>query len=222
MAKLKRICFVDGCDNQANVPGAARGYCRKHYVRWKRNGDPLASKIDRETPRDGCDVRGCKARHHASGYCAIHYKKWKKHGDPLHEWTGPVQRWLFENQDHDGEDCLTWPFPVSKYGRGYAVLDGRTMSAPRAMCILAHGEPPTPKHHAVHSCGNGHEGCMNPRHLSWKLQRGQAVNTNKLSEAEVRAIRRSTEAGVTLAERYDVTPAAISAIRNRKTWDWLD
>lgn len=41
------------------------------------------------------------------------------------------------------------------------------MKAHRVMCILAHGEPPSPKHVAGHSCHNGSGGCVNPRHLSW-------------------------------------------------------
>ena len=32
----RKSCKIDGCDNIAD----ARGWCRKHYWRWKRNGDP--------------------------------------------------------------------------------------------------------------------------------------------------------------------------------------
>jgi hypothetical protein len=45
---------------------------------------------------------------------------------------------------------------------------GDTLYAHRLMCQLAHGDPPTPDHIAAHSCGRGHEGCVNPNHLSWK------------------------------------------------------
>lgn len=33
-----KVCTVDGCD----VAPIARGYCRKHYNRWSRHGDPNA------------------------------------------------------------------------------------------------------------------------------------------------------------------------------------
>lgn len=43
----ERICIVDGCEGSADVPGTARGYCRPHYNRWQRYGDPLAGKPPR-------------------------------------------------------------------------------------------------------------------------------------------------------------------------------
>ena len=33
----KSICSVESCEN----PHSAKGYCPKHYQRWKRHGDPL-------------------------------------------------------------------------------------------------------------------------------------------------------------------------------------
>ena len=39
-----RTCSVDGCPERHK----AHGYCRKHYVRFKRHGDPLFSKYHTE------------------------------------------------------------------------------------------------------------------------------------------------------------------------------
>ena len=69
----KRTCNLDGCDN----PHDARGWCRVHYQRWRRYGDPLGfaertttaerfwSKVD-TSDRDGCWL--WTASHHPAGY----------------------------------------------------------------------------------------------------------------------------------------------------------
>jgi hypothetical protein len=48
--------------------------------------------------------------------------------------------------------------------------------AHRYMCVLIHGEPPSDKHQASHSCGRGHEKCVNPRHISWKTPSGNQLD----------------------------------------------
>jgi hypothetical protein len=64
---------------------------------------------------------------------------------------------------------LIWPF--ARYNNGYGnvtfydALGKHSTGAHRIMCKLVHGEPPTPKHEAAHSCGNGTGGCINPHHL---------------------------------------------------------
>jgi hypothetical protein len=68
---------------------------------------------------------------------------------------------------YQGDDCVIWPFARIQTGYGQLGYMGKVYKANRLMCILAHGEPPTPKHESAHSCGNGHLGCVNPRHLSW-------------------------------------------------------
>lgn len=37
-----KICSIDTCDGPTGVPGTARGWCRAHYTRWYRYGDPTA------------------------------------------------------------------------------------------------------------------------------------------------------------------------------------
>jgi len=233
-------CSVEGCTRSAKEKGSARGFCSMHYQRWSRHGNPEKSKIDRQPRILGCLVDGCKNKHASKGYCQAHYIRFKKYGSATeyHQDFRKKVIWIENHADYSGDDCLKWPFGVSNHGRGVVSLYGRKMTAPRAMCILAHGEPPDQSYHASHSCGKGHEGCMNPRHLSWKtpkeneadkiahgtLRKGTSINTNKLTEDQVREIRalRGVISGVAIAKRYGITAANVSSIQTRKNWAWLD
>lgn len=76
--------------------------------------------------------------------------------------------WLKERADYSGDDCLLWPFSRHSNGYGNFGRQGQQYYAHRFMCELVHGAPPTPRHHAAHSCNV--RNCVNPRHLSWKTQ----------------------------------------------------
>jgi hypothetical protein len=72
--------------------------------------------------------------------------------------------WLLAHVDRPDGECLIWPFTRDK-GDGRARLGDKL--AHRVMCELVNGPAPTDKPQAAHSCGNGHLGCVHPRHLSW-------------------------------------------------------
>lgn len=69
----ERICSIEGCSNKVR----ARGWCDKHYRRWKRNGDPMVKRRVRGT----CTVEDCPNEHRARGWCYKHYQRWLHHGD---------------------------------------------------------------------------------------------------------------------------------------------
>lgn len=147
---------------------------------------------------------------------------------------GAAIAWLRAHVEHQGDDCLIWPFsrnPVSGYG--YFSYNGEgPRRAHRFMCELAHGAPPTPAHEAAHSCGKGHEGCIHPCHLSWKThaenQRDRARHGTakresrrgrwKLTPEQVAEIRSSSDSVTVLAARYSVTEPNIRLILRRQTW----
>lgn len=240
MAELTKPCRVEGCNSFATNRGGGRGMCGKHYQRWKRHGDPTVSLIDRDQTGKPCKAEGCERKSGYKGYCLKHFDRVQRNGSPeaFHPRHRKKAAWIEAHVDYDGDDCLIWPFSVGDHGRGTAMVKGKLGSAPRLMCALAHGEPPTPQHQAAHSCGNGHLGCMHPKHLRWAtpaeneadkrahgtLRRGRAINTVKLTEDDVRAIRAAVghRIGADLARKYGVSVSCISQIRTRQSWAWLD
>ncbi len=82
-----------------------------------------------------------------------------------------TKEWLLAHRDYPHKDwCLVWPFYRDRReGRGIvdATEEGESKLAHRVMCEMVNGPPPPDKPQATHSCGNGHEGCVNPNHLLW-------------------------------------------------------
>ena len=85
-----------------------------------------------------------------------------------HRGKGGNYQWIKDHVGHADDKCLIWPFSYRWNGYGQVGLNGKVRYPHRIMCELAHGEPPSRKHVAAHSCHNGRGGCVNPRHLSWK------------------------------------------------------
>jgi len=135
---------------------------------------------------------------------------------------------------YQGDDCLTWPFARITNGYGSVWYEGKVKYPHRIVCELAHGPAPSPRHEAAHSCGKGHEGCVNPRHLRWATPkennadkvnhgttlRGERSARAKLSAADVRQIRaqRGRETQQSLGNRFGVSPRTIEAIHLNKIW----
>ncbi len=81
-----RRCSIDGCDRLH----CARGWCRPHYRRWSRTGEPGPAELGRKRRRQiGCSVDGCRGAHYARGWCSVHYYRWKRDGDPGAARTSP-------------------------------------------------------------------------------------------------------------------------------------
>lgn len=145
-----------------------------------------------------------------------------------------VQDWIRAHANYSGDECLIWPFSRSR-GHGHVWINGRLDKAARVMCSLVKGPPPTPKHETAHSCGRGHDGCINPKHLSWKTRTenqrdrlvhgtaGRAETGHKLHKltaenvAEIRAIGDAIPKEE-LGRRYGVTPANIAKILSWRSW----
>lgn len=191
-----------------------------------------------------CAIEDCGKSIHRRSFCCAHYNRFNRHGDPLA--GGPLQaakgeprRWLESHIDYQGEECLPWPFSKNPDGYGQVQLDGIQMKASRAMTILAHGDPPAPGLHAAHSCGRGHLGCVNPRHLRWatpaensadRIKHGTDTRGSKswnalLAESDVIEIREAYATGEfsrkEIAEEVGVSPSVITNIVTRRAWNHI-
>lgn len=239
MADSFKSCSISGCNQNAHPKArGVRGWCRNHYNRFLRHGDPLGGQI-RADNSGKCSIDGCHQVAIKRTWCRDHYGRWQRHGSPIAGGVTPGsgEKWLRDHVNHDGLECLIFPFGLEAPRYRTARLAGKKMEAHRAMCVLVHGEPPTKDHHAAHGCGNGHLGCVHPKHLRWatpKENQGDMVAHGtspqgtrnaqaKLSEADVRKIR-SLIGNMTIthiAAMFGVSIATISMIKSRKTWGWL-
>lgn len=235
MAKAHRICSIPDCDKKV----AAHGWCATHYARYRRNGSPdivrrPAPVLDRAPT---CTMDGCENPHFGMGLCAAHYTRNRRHGSPSGGGTsrGEPLAWLCAHQNHDGDECLLWPYARGGGGEAVVTFEGRQRSAAPVMCEMTHGPAPSLLHECAHSCGKGHLGCINPKHLRWAtrsenhqdkhehgtMPRGSTHPWSILTEDQVRLIRASDEPGYKIAPKFGVDKATIYAIRKRKIWKWL-
>ncbi len=67
-------CSVDECDNRA----VSRGYCDKHYKRWRKYGDPEKGARSQIKP---CTVNGCPNPAEARTLCHGHYLSLLRKGE---------------------------------------------------------------------------------------------------------------------------------------------
>lgn len=138
---------------------------------------------------------------------------------------------------NDGDECVLWPFRIRD---GYGILqtprpNRKTVCAHRAVLDAAGIRPLPGQTEIRHLCGVRR--CVNLRHLRWGTKsenqqdrfqlhgdhnRGERNNRALLTEADVRAIRASSERYADLAVRYGVSRANIAMVRSGRTWAHLE
>jgi hypothetical protein len=137
---------------------------------------------------------------------------------------------LAEAIRYTGEDCLFWPFARDTHGRGQIRWDGKTQQVHPLICEAVHGLRPTPKHETAHSCHQGRQGCVSPRHLRWATRKeniadqpGRQRYGRKLTEDQVRDIRAAVSLFIPtyVAQRFGVSRRLVVQIRDGERWWWL-
>ncbi|KAB2728240.1 HNH endonuclease [Brucella anthropi] len=190
-----------------------------------------------------CSVNGCDRAILCKGYCVRHYQRFKRHGHPLagaasHSPKGDGLKLIELALRAAPQHCFLWPYSNNGIGYGKVSIEGRSVFVHRYVCELQHGPAPSVTHHAAHSCGNGHLGCINPHHLRWatpkeniadqKLHgtaiRGERVGSAKLNEETVRLVRRRLARGEMqkhIAADLGVNQSTVSYIKSGRIWSWL-
>ena len=185
-----------------------------------------------------CSVPGCEKPVCAKGWCEPHYRRFKRHGDPEGGRTPPGESTEFFERvvlRYTGDECLKWPYSRTKVGYALLYKGGQNRLVSRLVCMRIFGPPPNEDWTAAHGCGNGHLGCVAPRHLRWATHkdncadraihgtdsRGERNGASRLSRADVREIRESVLPRTELANQFRVTPGAIRHVQTGKTWGWL-
>lgn len=74
----ERTCAIDNCGRRI----LSRSWCRTHYDRWYRHGDPTATAPPRQAAGSTCSVKGCEGVHPKvkQGMCGKHYQRYVKYG----------------------------------------------------------------------------------------------------------------------------------------------
>lgn len=190
-----------------------------------------------------CSVEGCERLSWARGWCRKHYARWRSHGDPRivlvqMATAGDPAAFLAEALKHETDDCLLWPYASNGVGYGQINIKGKKYLVHRLVCENAHGAAPKDKPLSVHSCGNGHQGCISPRHLRWasakensmdmiqhgRSGKGRSMAQTPLSQRQVLEIHKRANAGESqkkIATEFGIGQTAVSHIKKGRNWGWL-
>lgn len=187
---------------------------------------------------DNCNRNADRSAGGTRGYCNSHYRRLKKHGDPVAGRISSGERLRFITEvalPHESDECLVWPYGRDRNGYGQFRHEGVSMGPHRYICIVCHGEPGPIRMEASHSCGKGHLGCVNPKHIRWAtpkenngekvehgtLQVGSKHHQAKLTEENVLKIKELRKQGLTLksiAYEFGVSDSTIGMICSQKRW----
>lgn len=204
---MANLCSVDDCGH----PVTAMEFCRMHYGRFKKTGDPLTppKKTGRgRNPLKPCTIEDCELDASAKGMCSTHYNRKRKTGRTHLERDPEIRRqWLRGLLDQAPDDlCRDWPFGASpRDGRPTTVIyEGRQLLPTTAIMLMK--EPrPTSRHGALHACDRPI--CCAPWHLRWGTQKENIEDMHERKRSALHRFAALREAILSDPDRYvDLLP----------------
>lgn len=188
-----------------------------------------------------CTVPGCDKKHLARGFCYVHYQRWKRFGDPS---TTKLPRFSLSRPDElkaallnrrrvDGNGCWIWTLHCGERGYGQWTIGQRNYPVHRLSAHLHFGFDLDSPLLICHRCDN--PPCFNPEHLfigtsaensadmvrKGRSLKGEASGHSKLTEDDVRVIRRRYSLGESqqaIADDYGVNQTLIGFIVRGVAW----
>lgn len=268
---MSRICSVNDCNNKHE----AHGWCHKHYIRWKKHGDPFRVDKARSTRKKDlskCLVDGCNKINLSTGLCRAHYLKNRRvtatklcsidecknpsyvlglcnmhyirnyRNKPINEksWyqLSPKERLNKFIKIDDEKKCWLWVGGKNRKGYGSIHFNGKNRIAHRMSYELYVGEIPCGVL-VCHHCDT--PSCVNPEHLflgtdldnsndkfskgRHKSSPGQSNGNSKLTNDEVRCIKKRLKVGTKVSEiskQYHISETNIYYIKKEKTWSHIN
>lgn len=166
----KRTCSIEGCE----APVKARSWCRKHWQRWYRRGDPLTVlcyPANRYPPGTSCAVEGCDRQARVRGWCGMHYGRWLRTGT-----IGPAEpRVRAKGQGSLNRQGYVIVGTGGRNGKG-----GRTTPMHRLVMQEVLGRPLLPEEHVHHK--NGIRDDNRPENLELWVVWGRAPKGQRVSD----------------------------------------
>lgn len=218
-------CSVDECTD----PFYCKGYCRRHYVRWKKHGDALY--VGKPGPAaQACVIPGCGKGRRANGLCDMHRKRLERYGDPMAvkrvRGQGDEARWWFHVDRHGEDECWPWTAYCDENGYGIfwdgsKIVKAHRWGYERFVEPIPEGLMPDHTCHSPAVCRLGdecpHRRCVNYNHLEPVTNRENTLRgaSTKLSDDEVAVLLARWRHGISIDALAAETGMDKSALHRR-------
>lgn len=190
-----KVCTIEGCGK----PHLGRGWCSKHYERWRKYGDPL--KVVQHQLHGATLLERFEANVlRSSGGC------W--------EWTG--------YRDENGYGRLNINgTPVLAHRISWDLFKRRKIGEDHALHRCDNPPCVNPDHlFRGDQIANTADKMKKKRH-KFGTSHGSDHGMSKLNEDQIRAILASSESPQTIAGKYDISRRHVRDIQARKVWRHL-